>query len=150
MKQLDRQLVSQGLKKAAIAGAAVVTAALATYGTYKLAKYTKEKRDTDAYQRAEEYVKSRVFRIHDDTVFRDGTRRTEFRNKLGDIILDRGSNQNVVNTINSINQRNARIVTKGRQMYTDATNTRFDRGLNKIVNAGDAVKRTVSKLKKRR
>lgn len=37
-----------------------------------------------------------------------------------------------------IGKYNARVVSTGRQIYKDATNTKFDRGLSKVVGAGDA------------
>ena len=138
-------------KKAAVAGAAVVATALAAYGGYKLSKYMKDKRQSDAYKKAQDYVNANLFKIHDDTTFTDGTRRAIFKNQLGDIILDRGAKEYVGNTAS---QRNARVLAKGRQMYENATNTKLDRGLTKVVNAGDsvsdAVKRAINMVKKKR
>lgn len=123
-------------KKALKIGAAVAGTALAAYGGYKLAKYVQERRNQAAFQKAQDYVNQNVFRKVGDTAFVDGTRMMDFRDGMGNKITTEGVRSNVGK---AVGQHNAQVVAKGRQMYKDATNTRFDRGLAKVVNAGDAV-----------
>lgn len=123
-------------KKAAKIGAAVAGAALAAYGTYKLAKYVQGKRSAAAYQKAQDYVDKNVYRKWGDTTFADGTRMMDFRDGMGNEITTRGARSNVGK---AVGQHNARVVAEGRQMYRDATNTKLDRGLAKVVDAGDNV-----------
>ena len=124
------------VKKAAKIGAAVVGTALAAYGTYKLAKYVQSKRSQAAMQKAQDYIDKNVYRKWGDTTFKDGTRMMDFRDRMGNEITMRGSRSAVGK---AVGQHNAKVVATGRQMYKDATNTRLDRGLAKVVNTGDAV-----------
>lgn len=124
-------------KKAVKIGAAVAGTALAAYGTYKLAKYMQGKRNQAAFQKAQDYVNKNVYRKFDHMQFRDGTHQMGFRSENGAMIYtDRGSRNNLGK---AVGKHNAQVVAKGRQMYKDATNTRLDRGLAKVVNTGDAV-----------
>lgn len=123
------------VKKALTIGAAVVGTAVAAYGTYKLAKYVQQKRNAAAFQKAQDYVDKNVFKKFEHTTFTDGTQGMGFRNETG-TIYTRGARNNIGKVVG---QHNAQVVAKGRQMYKDATNTRLDRGLAKITNAGDAV-----------
>lgn len=124
-------------KKAAKIGAAVVGTALAAYGTYKLAKYVQGKRSQAAMQKANDYINKNVYRKWGDTKFKDGTRMMDFRDGMGNELVTRGSRGDVGKYVG---QHNAKVVATGRQMYKDATNTKLDRGLAKVVNAGDATK----------
>lgn len=123
-------------KKAAKIGAAVAGTALAAYGTYKLAKFVQGQRSQAAMQKAQAYVDKNVFNKVGETTFRDGTRRMDFVSNAGHKITTQGSRSEVGKVVG---KHNAEVVAKGRQMYKDATNTRLDRGLAKVVNAGDAV-----------
>ena len=128
------------VKKAAKIGAAVAGAALAAYGTYKLAKYVQGKRQAAAFQKAQDYVDKNVYRKFDHTKFRDGTEQMGFRSENGAMIYtDRGARNSLGK---AVGQHNARVVAEGRQIYKDATNTKLDRGLAKVVNAGDSVSKT--------
>ena len=124
-------------KKALKIGAAVAGTALAAYGGYKLAKYVQGKRNQAAFQKAQDYVDNNFLRKYADIKFADGTREMSFRNNAGiKNITTQGTRSEVGK---AVGQHNAQVVAKGRQMYKDATNTRFDRGLAKVVNAGDSV-----------
>ncbi len=123
-------------KKALKIGAAVAGTALAAYGAYKLAKYVQGKRSQAAMQKAQAYIDKNVYRKWGDTTFTDGTRMMDFRDGMGNEITTRGS-RNAVGK--AVGQHNAKVVATGRRMYNDATNTRLDRGLAKVVNTGDAV-----------
>ena len=124
------------VKKALTIGAAVAGTALAAYGGYKLAKYVQGKRNAAAFQKAQDYVDKNVFKKFEHTTFRDGTHQMGFRDAAGGTLYTQGARNNVGKVVG---QHNAQVVAKGRQMYKDATNTRLDRGLAKITNAGDAV-----------
>lgn len=123
-------------KKALKIGAAVAGTALAAYGGYKLAKYVQGKRNAAAFQKAQDYVNQNVYRKWGDTKFADGHRMMDFRDGMGNEITMKGTRNTVGK---AVGQHNAQVVAKGRQMYRDATNTRLDRGLAKVVNAGDTV-----------
>ena len=123
-------------KKAAKIGAAVAGTALAAYGTYKLAKFVQGKRSQAAIQKAQDYIDKNVYRKWGDTKFADGTRMMDFRDGMGNEITTRGARNTVGK---AVGRHNAQVVAKGRQMYRDATNTKLDRGLAKVVNTGDAV-----------
>lgn len=123
-------------KKALKIGAAVAGTALAAYGTYKLAKYVQGKRNAAAFQKAQDYINKNVYHKLGESTFADGTRKMDFKSNVYGEISMRGSRSNVGK---AVGQHNAKVVAQGRQMYKDATNTRLDRGLAKVVNTGDAV-----------
>ena len=123
-------------KKAAKIGAAVVGTALAAYGTYKLAQYTQDKRNQAAMQKAQDYVNNNLFRKMGESKFGDGSVRFDFATKSGDGVSLRGARNQVGKVVG---QYNAKTIATGKQIYKDATNTRLDRGLAKVVNAGDSV-----------
>lgn len=127
--------------KAAKIGAAVAGTALAAYGTYKLAKFIQNKRSDAAMAKAQEYLDKNIFRKVGDSTFADGTRQMAFKNASGRITTQ-GSRSEVGK---AIGKQNAKTVATARQMYKDATNTKFDRGLAKVVNAGDAVGNTAKR-----
>lgn len=127
------------VKTAAKVGAAVVGTALAAYGTYKLAKYVQGQREQAAIDRANEYVSKNFLRTMGDSRFADGTRRLEFHDRLGnEIVTPRYTGHNNAVT-KSVGKHNAKVIATGRKMIEDGTNTRLDRGLARITNAGDAV-----------
>lgn len=123
-------------KKVAKIGAAVAGTALAAYGGYKLAKYTQGKRQQAAMKKAQNYLDNNLLRKVGDSRFQDGTRQFNYVDGLGNEIVTRGSRGNIGK---HVGQQNAKTVATARQMYRDATNTKLDRGLAKVVDAGDAV-----------
>lgn len=123
-------------KKALKIGAAVVGTALATYGAYKLAAYTQNKRNTAAMQKAQDYISKNAYQKIGESTFGDGTRRMYFKSDTYGELVTGGSRGNIGK---AVGKHNARVVAQGRQMYRDATNTRLDRGLAKVVKTGDAV-----------
>lgn len=127
--------------KAAKVGAAVVGTALAAYGTYKLAKYVQNKRSAAAMAKAQDYLDNNIFRKVGDSTFADGTRQMAFK-KGSETVFSTGSRSEVGK---AIGKQNAKAVATARQMYNDATNTKLDRGLAKVVNAGDAVGNTAKR-----
>lgn len=129
-------------KKAAKIGAAVVGTALAAYGTYKLAQYTQDKRNQAAMQKAQDYVNNNLFRKMGTSKFGDGSVQFDFANRAGDQVVLKGARNQVGKVVG---QHNARTIATGKQIYKDATNTRLDRGLAKVVNAGDAVGNTAKR-----
>lgn len=132
-----REARRQKLKRAAKIGAAVAGTALAAYGTYKVAKYMQDKRNTAAYQKAQSYIDNNVFRRTRETVYRDGTYELHFEKGDGTANSTfKGARSQVGK---AMGQHNAKVIAEGRQMYKNATNTRLDRGLAKVVNTGDAV-----------
>lgn len=120
-------------KKAAKVGAAVVGTALAAYGTYKLAKFVQDKRSEAAFKKAEDYVEKNFMKKIGETNFAGGKTISTYANKSGTAmeIGARGSK--------AIGRQNARVMSTANRIYDDATNTRLDRGLSKVVGAGDAV-----------
>ena len=136
-------------KKAAKIGAAVVGTALAAYGGYKLAKYTQGKRNTAAFKMAQDYVDSQSLKWTGESTFKNGTKMVEFSSRSGNKMTTRGTASDTWDRLYApANKYNADVAARGRQMYKDATNTKLDRGLAKVVDAGDAVgnaaKRTVT------
>lgn len=123
-------------KKAIKVGAAVVGTALAAYGTYKLAQYAQNKRNAAAMQKAQDYVNKNIYRKIGERTFTDGTRRMYFESNAYGELVTGGSRSNVGK---AVGKHNAKVVEQGRQMYRNATNTRLDRGLAKVVKTGDAV-----------
>lgn len=132
-----REARRQKLKRAAKIGAAVAGTALAAYGTYKVAQYMQDKRNAAAMQKAQAYIDKNFYRNIGEGKFRNGTMEMYFRNGAGNEITAGRTTRN--NVGKSVGKLNAKVVAEGRQMYRDATNTRLDRGLAKVVNAGDAV-----------
>lgn len=125
-------------KKALKVGAAVVGTALAAYGTYKLAKYVQNKRDSAAFKKANDYLRENFYTQTGKTKFADGTWTSSYENSHGSISFKgKGSNW--------VGKQNARTMSTARKMYKDATNTKLDRGLSKVVNAGDSVGRTAKR-----
>ena len=120
-------------KKAVKIGAAVAGTALAAYGTYKVAKFVQGKRSEKAMQKASEYVSKNFMNKIGETNFSDGRTISTFANKTGTNMVVKGRGNR------DIGKFNANVVSTGRQMYKDATNTRLDKGLSKVVGAGDAV-----------
>lgn len=120
-------------KKAIKVGAAVVGTALAAYGTYKLAKYVQNTRNTAAMKKAQDYLDQNFFDKQGARRFADGSMKTYYKNGSGTTLTvgARGSK--------ALGQTNARTMATARQMYKDATSTKLDRGLAKVVNAGDSV-----------
>ena len=129
-------------KKAAKIGAAVVGTALAAYGTYKLAQYTQNKRNAAALKKAEDYVSKNFLTNIGTTTFSNGTQERKFTNKLGTEIVTRGTRDTVGKSVGKLNEK---TMATGRQIYKDATNTRLDRGLSKVVNAGNKVGNSVNR-----
>ena len=125
-------------KKAAKIGAAVAGTALAAYGTYKLAKFVQQKRSAAAMSKAQDFIDQNILRKVGETTFTDGTRSMDFSTLSGNHKMTTiAGARNVIGK--DAGRYNAGVVAKGRQMYKDATNTRLDKGLAKVVNAGDAV-----------
>ena len=110
--------------------------ALAAYGGYKLAKYTQGKRQQAAMKKAQNYLDNNLFKKVGDSTFQNGTRQFNYVDGMGNEIVTRGSRGNIGK---HVGQQNAKTVATARQMYRDATNTKLDRGLAKVVDAGDAV-----------
>lgn len=137
-----RQVRIAKAKKAAKIGAAVAGTALAAYGTYKLARYMQDKRSQAAMRKAQDYVNNNIFRNVGQTNFKDGSVRFDYANKAGDQFTFKGSRNQVGK---ALGQHNAKTIATGRQMYKDATNTRLDKGLAKIVNTGNAVGNTTKR-----
>lgn len=121
-------------KKAVKIGAAVAGTALAAYGTYKVAKFIQGKRSEAAMQKASEYVSKNFLNKIGESNFSNGQTISNFANKTGTSMVVKGRGNR------DIGKYNARVVSTGRQIYKDATNTKFDRGLSKVVGAGDAVR----------
>lgn len=138
----QRQAKIAKAKKVAKIGAAVVGTALAAYGTYKLAQYVQDKRGQAAMKKAQDYVNNNIFNNIGQSTFKDGTVRFDYANKAGDSITLKGARNQVGK---AVGQHNARTIATGRQIYKDATNTRLDKGLAKIVNTGNAVGNTAKR-----
>ena len=117
----------------------IVGTALAAYGTYKLAKYVQNKRSTAAFKKAQDYLDQNFFTQEGKTKFADGSTITRFTNGRGRISTVKNGGSKM------IGRENARTMATARQMYKNATNTKFDRGVAKVVNAGDSVGRTTKR-----
>lgn len=119
-------------QKAVKVGAAAVGTILATYGTYKVAKFVQSKRSEKAMAKASDYISKNFMNKIGESNFSNGQTISNFANKTGTrmVVKGRGSRE--------IGKHNAQVVSTGRQMHKDATNTRLDRGLSKVVGAGDA------------
>ena len=131
--ELTSQQKAARRKKALKVGAAVAGTALAAYGTYKLAKFAQDKRHQAAMAKASDYIDKNFLHKVGESNFADGKTITNYVNKSGTRI-DIGSRGS-----KAIGQHNAKVVATGRQIYKDSTNTRLDKGLSKIVGAGDSV-----------
>lgn len=129
------------VKKAVKIGAAVAGTALAAYGGYKLAKYVQGKRSQAAMKMAQDYVDKNVLHLVGDTAFADGTRRLDFSTMNGGrkITTQAKGRDSWNRLVEPMQKHNAEVTARGRQMYENAMNNRVDRGLAKVVNAGDAV-----------
>lgn len=129
-------------KKVAIGAAATAAIVGGAYGAYKLSKYVQDKRSSGAMQKASDYVNKNLLNKVGESTFANGSRETYFKDKLGTSITISGRGSK------AIGDHNANVMAKGRQMYKDATNTRLDRGLSKVVGAGDAIGNTTKKAGK--
>ena len=131
--------LSDKQKKMIKVGVAVAGTALAAYGTYKLAKYVQNERLAKATAKAEKYVNDNFFVKYGETGFTNGVTENYYRNGRGmDLTIgSKGSKE--------IGKYNAKVVARGRRMYDEITDTRLDRGLSKVVNAGNAVGNTARK-----
>jgi hypothetical protein len=136
-KQLTPEQKAARRKKALKVGAAVAGTALAAYGTYKLAQHVSNKRNQAAMKKAQDYINENFMEKIGTSTLRDGTIQTHYSNGLH----GPGTNSMTLNARGSktLGQQNARVVATGRQMYKDATNTKLDRGLAKVVGAGNKV-----------
>lgn len=131
--ELTPEQKSARRKKALKIGAAVAGTALAAYGTYKLAKYVQDKRQQAAMKKASEYIDKNFLNKIGESNFTNGKKISYYADNAGQKITIEGRGNKI------IGQHNAKIVSTGRQMYKDATNTRLDKGLSKIVGAGESV-----------
>lgn len=123
-------------KKAVKVGAAVVGTALAAYGTYKIAKFVQGKRSEEAMKKASKYINENFLNKVGESRFSNGKVISNFENRAGTSMTIQGrGNKN-------IGKYNANVVATGRQMYKDATNTKLDKGLSKVVGAGESVGKT--------
>jgi len=120
-------------KKAVKVGAAVVGTALAAYGTYKIAQHVSNKRNQAAMQKARSYIDENFMKKIGTSKFTNGKTASHYQDGLGNnfVLYGRGDK--------TIGKNNAKVISTGRQMYKDATNTKLDKGLNKIVTAGNKV-----------
>jgi hypothetical protein len=135
--QAQRAARIEKAKKAAKIGAVIAGTALAAYGTYKLAKFVQQKRSSAAMTKANDFINNNVYRKIGETSMTDGTKRMYFEMKNGNHKLTTQGTRDVVGR--TVGEHNAQVIAKGRQIYKDATSTRLDKGLAKVVNAGDAV-----------
>ena len=119
-------------KKVAI-GAAVVGTALAAYGTYKLAKFAQDKRSKAAIKKGSDYMRDNILTKYGESKFSDGKIISNFRNNVGTEITIGSKNSS------AINKYNDEVINKAYKITKDATNTRLDKGLSKVVNAGNSV-----------
>ena len=131
------------VKKAAKIGAAAAGTALAVYGTYKLAKYTQNKRSQAAMNKAKSYIDQNIITKRGQTDFLNGPSQYHFWNKAGTEMTMTGQRNEIGK---AIGKQNAKTIATAKQMYKDATNTRFDRGLSKVVNAGDRVSNSAKRV----
>ena len=127
----DQQLARR--KKAIKVGTAVVGTALAAYGTYKLAQHISNKRNQAAMQKARSYINENFMKKIGTTSFTNGKTASHYQDGLGNnfVLYGRGDK--------TIGKNNAKVISTGRQIYKDATNTKIDKGLNKVVTAGNKV-----------
>ena len=120
-------------KKVAIGAAATAAIVGGAYGAYKLSKYVQNKRLSGAMQKANAFMENNAFYKIGQTDFANGKTISTFENRAGDR-LDFGGRGS-----KAVGRHNAEVVSKARQMYKDSTNTKLDKGLSKVVGAGDAV-----------
>lgn len=130
------------VKTAAKIGAAVAGTALAAYGTYKLAKYIQDGRNQKALSKAKDYIDENVLQKVGENRWTNGDVQTIYgnHNRTKFVYGERGVRGN-----RDIGKQNAEVIAKARQMYNDATSTKLDKGLSKIVGAGDTVGQTAKK-----
>lgn len=130
------------VKTAAKIGAAVAGTALAAYGTYKLAKYIQDGRNQKALSKAKDYINENVLLKVGENRWTNGDVQTIYGNhdRTKFVYGERGVRGN-----RDIGKQNAEVIAKARQMYNDATSTKLDKGLSKIVGAGDTVGQTAKK-----
>lgn len=130
------------VKTAAKIGAAVAGTALAAYGTYKLAKYIQDGRNQKALSKAKDYIDENVLQKVGENRWTNGDVQTIYgnHNRTKFVYGERGVRGN-----RNIGKQNAEVIAKARQMYNDATSTKLDKGLSKIVGAGDTVGQTAKK-----
>lgn len=143
----ERKGLSDKQKKALKVGAAVVGTALAAYGTYKLASYVQDKRSQAAMQKAEDYIKNNILEKIGEARWDNGTVQYTFKNwnTGSEIVTRQASKSELKNITKTVGQQNAKTIATARQMYKDATSTKLDKGLEKIVNTGDAVGNTAKR-----
>ena len=134
------------VKTAAKIGAAVAGTALAAYGTYKLAKYIQDGRNQKALSKAKDYIDENVLQKVGENRWTNGDVQTIYgnHNRTKFVYGERGVRGN-----RDIGKQNAEVIAKARQMYNDATSTKLDKGLSKIVGAGDTVGNTVGQTAKK-
>ena len=96
-----------------------------------------------ATAKAEKYVNGNFFVKYGETGLKNGARGTYYRNGRGRelTIGSKGSKE--------IGKYNAKVVARGRRMRDEMLDTRLDKGLSKVVNAGDAVGKTARKATNR-
>lgn len=150
--QNKEQIASQRKQKvikAAKVGAAVAGTALAAYGTYKAAKYVRDKRDTEAWRKANEFYSKHRMRPINISLFDDNSFESTYSSRNGDVLKFKGSGKDYVPSLATIRDYNATQLRYSDKIHDEAVNTRLDRNLNRIVKAGDAVGRQVTKHKNR-
>ncbi|MCF0232934.1 MAG: hypothetical protein HUJ63_11930 [Enterococcus sp.] len=132
-KETGNQFDTDKLKTAAKIGAAVAGTALAAYGTYKMANVIQVSRKTKAFRMAQEYVDDNFLRTV-GKVTTGGKTHFTWMTKGGEPLT---SSEPYMRGI--VGDANARTMSRAKSMYKNLTNTKFDRGIGKIVNAGDKV-----------
>ena len=129
-------------KKAIKVGAAVAGTALAAYGTYKVAKYVKDKRSSAAMKKAQQYLDENFLKKIGEANFTDPQKTIHYfgnKERTNLFSADGKTGKKI------IGEHNAKAMARARQIYKDGTNTRLDSGLSKIVGVGDAVGDTVKR-----
>lgn len=132
-KKQKQQGLSDRQKKAIKVGVAVAGTALAAYGTYKLASFAQNKRTMAASLKAQNYINDNFLKKYGQSNFKNGRIESYYATKNSPVY-----NQMTINGRGSkgIGKHNARVVSKARDIYKNSTNTRLDKGLSKIVDAG--------------
>ena len=94
-------------------------------------------------QKAQDYINANFIEKVGTSTMRDGSIQTHYSNGLHGL----GTDNFTLNARGNktLGKQNARVVATGRQIYKDATNTKLDRGLTKVVNSGDKVGSTIRK-----
>lgn len=129
-------------KKAIKVGAIAVGSLAAAYGTYKVAKYIQEKRDSGAMKKAKDYLDQNLYEKYSESIFGDGTRQFGYRTRNGNEIVTGGA-RNVIGK--QVGKMNAKTIATAKDIYNQSINTKFDRGIGKVVDAGDRVGAHVGK-----